>query len=343
MEYETFGESGLVVSRIAFGAMTFGEGELVPGVTNRISQAMADAMVGRALDAGVNLFDTADAYTGGQSEVMLGKALGPRRPDVVVATKCGFRSGDAIGAAGLSRRHVVASVEGSLRRLGTDYIDLYFLHIPDPITPYEETVAALDEVVARGLVRYAGFSNFPAWQAAMMLGLQERRGDARFVGGQMYYSLLGRDAEHEIVPFFRQAGLGLMVWSPLASGFLTGKYTRENPAPENARRSKFALPPVDVEKGYEVVDALKLMADARGATVAQVALAWVLAKPFVSTVLVGASTPEQLDANLAAGDVRLTPEEVAELDALTAAPAPYPGWMVPLGHDAKLAEGMRRK
>ncbi|HEY9726862.1 MAG TPA: aldo/keto reductase, partial [Chroococcales cyanobacterium] len=226
MQYTTLGHTGLVVSRLAFGAMTFGVGQLVPGITNNTDQAQADQMVNRALDAGINLFDTADAYTEGQSEIILGKALGNRRQDVVIATKVGFRLGNAITDTGLSYRHIIASAEGSLKRLGTDYIDLYQLHIPDPLTPPEETVRALDDLVRRGLVRYVGFSNFTAWKAARMLGIQERYGYARFVGAQMYYSLLGRDIEHEFVPFIEDAGIGILVWSPLASGFLTGKYTR---------------------------------------------------------------------------------------------------------------------
>ncbi|WP_414582929.1 aldo/keto reductase [Scytonema sp. PCC 10023] len=249
MQYTTLGHTGLVVSRLAFGAMTFGEGQLVPGVINNIDQNMADQMVNRALDAGINLFDTADAYTSGQSEIMLGKALGNRRHEAIIATKVGFRTGNAITDTGLSYRHIIASAEASLKRLGTDYIDLYQIHIPDPLTPPEETVRALDDLVRRGMVRYVGFSNLPAWKAARMLAIQERHGYARFVGAQMYYSLLGRDIEHEIVPFVEDTGIGILVWSPLASGFLSGKYTRQTPVPEDARRKNFQFPPVEVEKG----------------------------------------------------------------------------------------------
>ena len=336
MQYTTLGHTGLVVSRLAFGAMTFGTGQLVPGVTNNIDQTVADQMLGRVLDAGINLFDTADAYTGGESEIILGKALGNRRHEVVIATKVGFRLGDAITDTGLSYRHIIASAEGSLKRLGTDYIDLYQLHIPDPLTPLEETVRALDDLVRRGLVRYIGFSNFPAWKAARMLGIQERYGYARFVGAQMYYSLLGRDIEHEIVPFVEDTGIGILVWSPLAGGFLSGKYTRENPEPENARLNKFKLPPIDVEKGYDVVDVLKQIAQNHGASPAQVAIAWILTKSFISSVIIGANKMHQLEDNLGAVNLKLSVQEVEQLNELTAPESLYPGWMQPLGWDAKV-------
>ena len=336
MQYTTLGHTGLVVSRLAFGAMTFGTGQLVPGVTNNIDQTGADQMVGRVLDAGINLFDTADAYTNGESEIILGKALGNRRHEVVIATKVGFRLGDAITDTGLSYRHIIASAEGSLKRLGTDYIDLYQLHIPDPLTPLEETVRALDDLLRRGLVRYIGFSNFPAWKAARMLGIQERYGYARFVGGQMYYSLLGRDIEHEIVPFVEDTGIGILVWSPLAGGFLSGKYTRENPEPENARLNKFKLPPIDVEKGYDVVDVLKQIAQKHGASPAQVAIAWILTKSFISSVIIGANKMHQLEDNLGAVNLKLSVQEVEQLNELTAPESLYPGWMQPLGWDAKV-------
>ncbi|MBD1863105.1 MULTISPECIES: aldo/keto reductase [Trichocoleus] len=336
MQYTTLGKTGLVVSRLAFGAMTFGTGQLVPGVTNSIDQTLADQMVGRVLDAGINLFDTADAYTNGESEIMLGKALGDRRDQVVIATKVGFRLGDAITDTGLSYRHIIRSTEGSLKRLNTDYIDLYQIHIPDPLTPLEETLQALDNLVRRGLVRYVGFSNFPAWKAARMVGIQERYGYARFIAAQMYYSLAGRDLEHEFVPFAEDAGMGILVWSPLAGGFLSGKYTRDNPAPEDARRTKFQLPPVDVESGYEVVDRLKQIAQNHSASPAQVAIAWILTKPFISSVIIGANKLSQLEDNLASVDLQLSPEEIAQLDTLTAPPSLYPGWMQPLGWDAKV-------
>ena len=328
MQYATLGHSGLLVSRLAFGAMTFGTGTMVPGVKNRIDQGEADRMVARALDAGVTLFDTADAYVGGESEIMLGKALGSRRGDVVISTKVGFRAGSALTDTGASYRHIMRAAEASLRRLGTDWIDVYHLHKPDPFTPMEETVRALDDLVRQGKVRYVGFSNFPAWQAARMLGLQERRGAAGFVSAQMYYSLLGRDLEHECVPFFHECGIGVMVWSPLASGFLSGKYTRRNPVPPDARRKNFEFPPIDVERGYDVVDALSEVARAHGASPAQVALAWVLTRPFVSSVLLGASRMSQLEDNLAAAQLSLGADERVRLDQLTAPKPIYPNWFL---------------
>jgi aryl-alcohol dehydrogenase-like predicted oxidoreductase len=342
MQYTTLGKTGLVVSRLAFGAMTFGEGQLVPGVTNSIDQSIADQMVGRVLDAGINLFDTADAYTNGQSEIMLGKALESCRDQVIIATKAGFRSGDAITDTGSSYRHIMAAVEASLKRLNTDYIDLYQLHIPDPITPLEETLRALDDVVRQGKVRYIGYSNFPAWKAAKMVGIQQQHNYARFVAAQMYYSLLGRDLEQEVVPFVEDAGIGVLVWSPLAGGFLSGKYTRENPSPEGARLNEFKIPPIDVEQGYDVVDAIKSIAQAHSASPAQVAIAWILTKPFISSVIVGANKMHQLEDNLKAVDLTLSDAEIHQLDTLTAPRSLYPGWMQAMGWDAKVKAALGR-
>lgn len=336
MQYTTLGKTGLVVSRLAFGAMTFGEGQLVPGVTNSIDQSMADQMVGRVMDAGINLFDTADAYTNGQSEIMLGKALANRRDEVIIATKAGFRSGNAITDTGSSYRHIMMAAEASLKRLNTDYIDLYQLHIPDPVTPLEETLRALDDLVRQGKVRYIGYSNFPAWKAAKMVGLQKHYNYAQFIVAQMYYSLLGRDLEHEVVPFVEDAGIGVMVWSPLAGGFLSGKYTRENPTPEGARLNQFKLPPIDVEKGYDVVDVTKQIAQNHNASPAQVAIAWILTKPFISSVIVGANKMYQLEDNLNAANLKLSDSEIQQLDSLTTPPSLYPGWMQPLGWDTNV-------
>lgn len=336
MQYTTLGRTGLVVSRLSLGAMTFGEGQLVPGVTNSTDQPMADQMVGRVLDAGINLFDTADAYTNGQSEIMLGKALANCRDDVIIATKAGFRSGSAITSTGSSYRHIMAAAVASLKRLNTDYIDLYQLHIPDPLTPLEETLRALDDLVRQGKVRYVGYSNFSAWKAAKMVGIQKHHNYAQFIAAQMYYSLLGRDLEHEVVPFVEDAGMGVLVWSPLAGGFLSGKYTRENPTPEGARLNQFKLPPIDVEKGYDAVDAIKQIAQEHRASPAQVAIAWILTKPFISSVIIGANKMHQLEDNLKAADLTLSPSEIDQLDTLTAPQPLYPGWMQAMGWDAKV-------
>lgn len=340
MRYKKLGDTGLVVSRMTFGAMTFGQGPLVGEWKTEIGQATADRMVDMSLDAGINFFDTADMYTGGESEIMLGKALGKRRQDVVLATKCGFRSGEALISRGLSHNHVLKAVQASLERLGTDYIDLFILHIPDPYTPLEETARALEDLVRKGWVRYVGASNFPAWKAQKLVSLQEAKGFSRLCTLQMYYSLLGRDIETDLVPMLRENGLGLMTWSPLASGFLTGKYTRENPVPADSRRAKFDFPPVDVDKGYEVVRKLEGIGQDHGASIAQTALAWVLSKDFVTSVMVGANKVSQLEDNLGAADMVLTEEQVLALDGLTEPHAPYPAWMRPMSLDQAVEQGL---
>ncbi len=315
-----------MVSKLAFGAMTFGTGQGPFAAVSKVDAALADQMVGRCLDAGINHFNSADGYTGGQSEEMLGKALGTRRKDVVISTKVGFRSAPALLHQGLSRQHILASCEGSLRRLGTDYIDVYLVHRVDLNTPVEETVAALESLVQQGKVRYVGFSNWPAWMAAKAVGLQKSSGASQFRAAELYYSLVGRDFEHDLEPFVHNAGIGVFVWSPLAGGFLTGKYTREEPQGGGGRLSSLDMLPYDRAKGHDVVDALREMAAARNALPAQIALAWLMAKRTVASVLIGANKMAQLDDNLAAADVKLTSEELQRLDTLTAVPLPYPHW-----------------
>lgn len=345
MKYAKLGNTGLVVSRLAFGAMNFGSGQYY-GFRYKVDQDGANAMVGKALDAGVNLFDTANMYAGGQSEEMLGRALGKRRQDVTLATKGGIRMSDRLLDFGLSRRNLTAAARASLDRLGTDHIDLYQIHTPDPLTPIEETVRALDELVRSGTAGYVGFSNLPAWQAAKGLTLQRERDYAPFVSAQMHYSLLGRDVENEVVPFLQDAGLGLLVWSPLAGGFLTGKYTPEDPQGSGGRLSTFNFLPINRELGYETVDHLRTVAKVQGATVPQVALAWLLAKPFVTSVIVGATSMRQLEENLGATDVNLTQAQMEELDKLTAPPTPYPSSFVsadPMAEGALHPEGAEGK
>ena len=342
MRYTKFGNSGLIVSELAFGAMTFGEGTLVGELVNNVDQHLADRMVGICLDAGINLFDTADMYTAGQSEVMLGKALKTRRTDVIIATKCGFRSGEAIISAGLSYRYILQSIETSLRRLDTDYIDLFFLHIPDPWTSLEETARALEAAVQKGWIRYPAVSNYPAWKAQQLIDIQSRQNYTPMVAAQMYYSMLGRDLDFDYSDFLGANGLGLMTWSPLASGFLTGKYTKENPVPDDSRRAKFNFPPIDVEKGYEVVELLQSIAKKHSASVAQVALAWVMQRPFVNSVLIGATTIEQLEDNLGAAGIVLDDDDVSQIDTLTAPTPSYPAWMQPMGVDVQTSEALQR-
>jgi aryl-alcohol dehydrogenase-like predicted oxidoreductase len=328
MQYNRLGNSGLIVSRMAFGAMTFGQSEGLFKPISKVGQDLANDLVAKVLDAGVNFFNTADVYTEGQSETMLGKALGSRRKDAIIATKVGFRTGPAVGDQGLSRHHILAAADASLKRLGTDYIDVYLVHRVDPHTPIEETVEALDALVQSGKVRYVGYSNWPAWMSAKARGIQEQRGLARFQAAEMYYSLVGRDLEHEIAPFTQDAGIGVMVWSPLAGGFLSGKYTRENPAGDGGRLGGFDMLPYDKEHGHKVVDHLRSVAKSRGVTPAQVALAWVLSKPFVASVLMGSNKMSQLEDNLGAANVQLSLDELAELDRLTAPPLQYPGWFM---------------
>ena len=342
MRYTQFGDTGLIVSKVAFGAMTFGEGVLVGELVNKVDQYLADRMVHTCLDAGVNLFDTADMYTSGQSEVMLGKALKAKRQDVLIATKCGFRSGDSIISAGLSYRYILQSIENSLKRLDTDYIDLFFLHIPDPWTPLEETVRALEAAVQKGWIRYPAFSNYPAWKAQRLIDLQHQQHFTPMVGAQMYYSMLGRDLDGDYKDFLDANGLGLMTWSPLASGFLSGKYAKETPVPEESRRAKFDFPPVDINKGYDVVEALKTIAAKHQASIAQVALAWVMQRPFVSSVLIGATKLEQLDDNLKSAQITLDQEDLRTIEELTAIQPPYPAWMQPMGIDMLTSEALKQ-
>jgi aryl-alcohol dehydrogenase-like predicted oxidoreductase len=307
--------------------MTFGsaKGTIFENIS-RVDQKLGNELVAKALDAGINHFNTADVYTGGQSEEFLGKALGSRRKDVVISTKVGFRSGEALIHQGLSRHHILESVDGSLKRLGTDYIDVYLVHRLDPHTSVEETADALDSVVKSGKVRYIGFSNWSAWLAAKTVGIQQQNGWARFKAAELYYSLVGRDVEHELAPFVKDAGVGVLVWSPLAGGFLTGKYTRDNPKGDGGRLNSFDMLPYDKNKGYDLVDRLRAIGEQHRATPAQVAIAWVLSKSFVSSVLLGANTMRQLEDNLGAARVELSKEELGTLDEFTAPTPIYPNY-----------------
>jgi aryl-alcohol dehydrogenase-like predicted oxidoreductase len=321
--------------------MTFGTGTGPFAAVAKVGAELADQIIGKTLDAGINFFNSADGYTGGQSEEMLGKALGSRRKDVVVSTKCGFRSGEPMLHQGLSRQHIFAAAEGSLKRLGTDYIDVYLVHRVDIHTPVEETVDALNDLVRQGKVRYIGFSNWPAWMAAKAVGIQKRHGGARFRAAELYYSLVGRDVEYDLVPFLEDAGIGMMVWSPLAGGFLTGKYTRENPQGDGGRLTGFDMLPYDREKGHAVVDKLREIAKAHNASPAQIALAWLLRKPAVTSILVGANKVAQLEDNLRAAEVQLSGEQVKELDEMTALPALYPHWFTARVQDPAATAALR--
>jgi aryl-alcohol dehydrogenase-like predicted oxidoreductase len=328
MRYAPLGNTGLLVSRLAFGAMTFTAGNQDIASVYKVGAELAAELVGRALDHGVNFFDTADGYAGGESETLLGRALRSRRDEVVLATKVGFRTGPPLVRSGLSRRHILWSVDQSLARLGTDWIDVYIVHREDPHTPLEETLDALDTVVRAGKVRYLGFSNWSAWKASAAMEIQRANGLAPFSHGQMYYSLLGRDVERDVVPMMGRYGLGLTVWSPLASGFLSGKYTREALSDPDNRFSGFDVLPFDKERGFTVVEQLRTIADRHRASVAQIALAWLLAKPAVTSVLMGSAKLRQLEDNLGSAELALEPAEIAELDAATAPGPVYPNWFV---------------
>ncbi len=336
MKYARLGQTGLVVSKLALGTMTFGTARdhAQTAAIYKLDQSGADRLVGQAIDAGVNHFNSADIYAAGESETMLGKALGARRGQVVISTKVGNRTGKVLTQAGLSRRHILESVEASLRRLATDYIDVYLAHRTDPHTPLDETLEAFDALVRQGKVRYVGFSNWPAWMAATASGIQARRGLEPFRAAEMYYSLVGRDVEAELVPYALDAGVGLIVWSPLAGGFLSGKYTRQDPTGGGGRLTGFDMIPFDREKGFAVVETLKTVAVRHAAAPAAIALAWLLGRPAVSSVLIGASSGEQLSANLAAAEIDLTPQDLAELDLVSAVPASYPGWFAEMVRDA---------
>lgn len=326
MKYRPLGRTGLYVSEICFGAMTFG-GKGFWAVVGTHGETEADRLVGRALDAGVNFFDTADVYSEGESERLLGKALAARRKDVVLATKVRGRMGPGPNEVGLSRGHILAGVDESLARLGTDYIDLYQIHGFDPLVPFDETLRALDDLVRSGKVRYVGCSNLAAWHLMKALGLSDRHGWARFASLQAYYSIAGRDLEREIVPLLEDQGVGLLVWSPLAGGLLSGKFSRDG-GPDGTRRASFDFPPVDKERAFRVVDVMRGIAAANGTTVPRVALAWILQRKFVTSVIIGAKNEEQLADNLGATEVTLAAEDLAKLEEASALPVEYPQWMI---------------
>jgi aryl-alcohol dehydrogenase-like predicted oxidoreductase len=329
MKYKQLGNSGLVVSELTFGCMLFGEGEYY-GMKYTIDQAKANDLVAECIDNGINFFDTADIYNNGNSEEILGKALGNRRKDVIISTKASFRTGDASFKAGINYKHIIEQVSSSLVRLNTDYIDVFLLHNDDPITPIDETLRALEQLQQRGMVRYAGVSNFSAWKTGTMAQRQKDLNYAPLIASQMHYSLLNREVEAEFVPMSLHHGLGMMVWSPLSSGFLTGKYTRENPAPEDGRLNTFDLGLFDRNWAYDIVDKVKEIAKKYETSPATVAIAWLLSKKVVATVLVGISKPEQLAANLAGAELQLSAEDLALLDEITAPTVRYPNTFIGL-------------
>ncbi len=329
MQYLPLGNTGLYVSRLCLGAMTFAEqGAPIGEVIGATGQELADQMVRVALDGGVNFFDTANVYGGdGTSERMLGKALQGRRDEAVIATKVYNTYSREINALGTSRLSIMREVEKSLARLGTDFIDLYQVHIFDSTTPLEETLRALDACVRQGKVRYIGLSNFSAWQIAKADGLARQLQTESFCSVQAYYSLVGRELEREILPAIRDLGLGTMIWSPLAGGFLSGKYS--GGGGDEGRRKRFDFPPVDPHRGDAVISVLRDIADAHDVTCARVALAWLLHQEGVTSVIVGARKQEQLEDNLAASDLQLSEDELARLDEASRLTPEYPQWVTP--------------
>ena len=329
MKTRFLGDTGVRVSELCFGAMTFGGKDYWANI-GQVGQKEADDLVNIAIDGGINFFDTADVYSEGMSELLLGKALGTRRNSVVLATKVRGRTGSGPNDVGLSRRHIIDSCNASLKRLGTDYIDLYQVHSFDPRTPLEETLRTLDDLVREGKVRYVGASNFAGWQLMKALAISDTQHLERFITLQAFYSLIARDLENELVPLSLDQHLGILPWSPLGGGFLTGKYRRGKPRPEGARRSNPTAQflQFDEEKGFDIVDELEKTARKYGATITQAALNYLLRKPGVTSVIVGARNKEQLTDNLKTVDWEIAAEEVARLDTLSTPPRVYPYWML---------------
>lgn len=327
MLYSRLGDSGLIVSRLSLGTMTFTRGGGIAAIA-KTDLKDAAALIDRALEAGINFLDTADVYSDFESEEMLGKIVAGRRDDLVIATKAGWRTGQPLNRSGLSAAHLHWSIDHSLKRLGTDYVDVFIAHRDDRNTPIEETLQALDQIVRAGKARYLGVSNWPAWKVAAAIELQRANGWAPFTHAQMLYSLMHRDIEEEFLPMARRYGLGITPWSPLGGGFLTGKYTRENAGGAADRLASHDDIPLDKEMGFRLIDVMRGIAEGHGVSIAQIALAWLLTKDQVSSILLGATRMHQLDDNLAAVNVRLSADEIAAMEALSAPRRGYPGFMI---------------
>ncbi|MFN8255071.1 MAG: aldo/keto reductase [Bacteroidales bacterium] len=329
MKYNLLGNTGLKVSELCLGAMTFG-GKGFWTAIGTLAQEQVNLIVKQSIDSGINFIDTANVYSEGLSEQMTGKAikeLGLKRDDLVIATKVRGMMGQGPNGSGLSRKHILQQADESLSRLGIDYIDLYQIHGFDPLTPLEETLETLDNLVKVGKVRYIGCSNLAAWQIMKAIGISSLRGLNRFVSLQAYYTIAGRDLEREIVPLLLDQKIGLMVWSPLAGGLLSGKYGR-NIETKEGRRVNFDFPPVNKEKAYDIIDVMRIIAEEKKISVAQVALAWLLHKDYVSTVIIGANNTDQLKDNIESVDLKLTDDDMNRLDEISRLAPEYPGWMI---------------
>ncbi len=330
MKYKILGNTGLKVSELCLGTMTFG-GKGYWTAIGQLPQEAVDDLVKHSADAGINFIDTANVYSEGLSEEMTGKAirnLGLKRDDLVIATKVRGKMGEGPNSAGLTRKHIMQQAEESLKRLNIEYIDLYQIHGYDPLTPLEETLWALDDLVKSGKVRYIGASNLAAWQLMKAVSYSTYNKVAKFVSLQAYYTIAGRDLERELIPLLNDQKLGLMVWSPLAGGLLSGKYGRNMQGPEGSRRVNFDFPPVNKEKAFDIIDVLQPMAQEKGISVAQLALAWLLHQPAITSVIIGAKKPEQLEDNLKAINVQLTSEDLKKLDEVSKLQPEYPSWML---------------
>ncbi|MEH2392406.1 MAG: aldo/keto reductase [Nostoc sp.] len=339
MRYNKLGSTGLFVSELCFGTMTFG-GRGPTSVIGKVQQTEADTLLARSFEAGINLIDTADIYSEGNSERITGqvlKNLGTKRDEVIVGTKVFGNMGSKPNQQGSSHGHILDGAKASLERLQLEYIDLYQLHGFDPATPIEETLAALNDLVRQGLVRYIGVSNWAAWQIAKAFGISNLHNLAKFASLQAYYSIAGRDLEREIVPMLSSEDLGLLVWSPLAGGLLSGKYNREQQEHEGSRRTTFKFPPVEMERAYNIIDVLKEMAQHKQVSVAQLAIAW-LHQPHVTSVILGTKRIEQLTDNLGAINILLSEEELRSLDQVSQLPAEYPGWMLDFWSQARVQQ-----
>lgn len=330
MKYNVLGNTGVIVSELCLGAMTFG-GKGYWEAIGRLPQSEVNTLVKASVDAGINFIDTANAYSEGLSETLLGKALkdlGINRQQIFIATKVRLRMGPGANQVGLSRLHISDSVHDSLDRLNISHIDLLYIHGLDPVTPLEETMRGLEDVVRSGKVRYIGISNHPAWMMMKANAIAEKMGWTKFVATQNYYSIAGRDVEREIIPMAHSEGLAVMPWSPLAGGFMSGKFTRNNQTAGDSRRDAFDFPPVNKEKAYDIIDVMLAIGNNRGVSAAQVALAWLLQKKGVTSIIIGAKKLEQLQDNIAATQLQLSGEEMQQLDTISALAPEYPGWML---------------
>jgi aryl-alcohol dehydrogenase-like predicted oxidoreductase len=331
MRYRKLGNTGLIVSEMCLGAMTFGHGEGMWATVAGVPQDNVTHLIKTALDRGINFIDTADFYSNGASEVVTGEALkklGLARDSYVLATKVLLRMGEGHNQIGLSRYHIMENIDASLKRLQVDHIDLYQIHGRDPFTPLEETLDALDDCVRAGKVRYLGLCNLSAWEVMKSLWISDKKNLARFESLQMYYSLAGRDIERELVPLAKDQNLAILPWSPLAGGLLSGKFSRENEKPDGARRATLDFPPVDRERAWRVLDVMRPIAADHLVSVAQVALAWLLAQPHVTSVIIGAKNQEQLLDNIAASELELSAEQLKAISDASALPSEYPQWML---------------